>query len=274
MNDALQHWGDQLGNWHFHILALSLGAAFFIEGVRPAVPETSERARWMHVGRNIGLWLLGYGFVDVLIFSQWLGAREGLELAGWGFAQLPAWAALTLGVLLLDCLDYWLHRVSHHVRPLWLLHSVHHSDPQVDATTALRAHPGEVLTGRLLTWGILAALGMPLWVYAFRAALQLPIAILHHANWHLPARLERVLEWFIVTPSMHRLHHSPLEHETNSNYAQTFSVWDRLFGTYRNPRAAEATRDSFGLERLRESSWQSIAGLLKTPFAARRFDRF
>jgi sterol desaturase/sphingolipid hydroxylase (fatty acid hydroxylase superfamily) len=274
MDTALQQLGDQLNGWHYYILSATLCVVFFLEGMNPAVAESSERARWLHIARNIGLWLLGYLIVEWFIFSLLLGNRDRVALPGWGVATLPAWAAIIVGALVLDFVDYLSHRISHHLRPLWLLHVVHHSDTRLDGSTAVRAHPGEVLFGSVLTSLVLLSFGIPLWVFAFRASLQLPIAILHHTNWRLPARLEAALEWIFVTPAMHRLHHSPHEHETNSNYAQTFSVWDRVFGTYRNPRDAEATRDTFGLDHLRASHWQSLTGLLKTPFAARRFDRF
>jgi sterol desaturase/sphingolipid hydroxylase (fatty acid hydroxylase superfamily) len=274
MDSALVSLGNQLNGLYYYALAGALGLAFFAEGVRPALSEPSERSRWLHIARNIGLWLLGFLLVDLLVFRVLLDNRSLIALPTWGVATLPAWLGVIVSVLILDFVAYASHRISHVTRPLWLLHLVHHSDKRLDGSTALRAHPGEVLFGSALNAAILALCGIPIWMFAFRATPQIPIAIWHHTNWRLPPRLETALEWVFVTPAMHRLHHSPLEHETNSNYAQTFSFWDRLFGTYRNPRAAEATKDVFGLDRLADPKWHSVTAMLKMPITTRRFDRF
>jgi sterol desaturase/sphingolipid hydroxylase (fatty acid hydroxylase superfamily) len=274
MDSALISFGTQLNGLYYYVLAAALGVTFFLEGLRPAMSEPNERARWLHVARNVALWALGFLFVDLFVFHVLLENRSQIALPTWGIATLPPWLGVIAAVLILDFVAYASHRISHQFRPLWQLHLIHHSDLRLDGSTALRAHPGEVLFGGALNAAVLALCGIPIWMFAFRATPQIPIAILHHANWRLPPKLEAALEWIFVTPAMHLLHHSPLQHETNSNYGQTFSFWDRWFGTYRDPRSTEASKDSFGLERLRDPRWHSIAAMLKLPLSTRRFDRF
>ncbi|TAG46455.1 MAG: sterol desaturase family protein [Betaproteobacteria bacterium] len=274
MDAIIQSLGQQLLGAHYYLLAASLGVSFFIEGLSPAIAEPSERARWLHVARNLGLWLIGFVLVETLIFNVMFAELSRAAIEQWGVARLPAWVAVIVGVLVLDFFDYVFHRTSHTLRALWSLHLVHHADLRLDGSTSLRAHPLELLLGAMFVSLVLFLFGIPIWVFAFRAVIQLPTGIWHHTNWRMPAKLEERLETIMVTPAMHRLHHSPVEVETNSNFSQTFSIWDRMFGTYRDPRAATATKDDFGLERLRDPRWHSVAAMLKLPLSTRRFDRF
>ncbi len=180
---------------------------------------------------------------------------------------LPVFAQFALGFLLLDLFDYGYHRVAHRVRGLWLLHAVHHSDPQLDATTGMRFHPVEVTIEMVLKTALLLGLGLPLWVEGARAVFLNPANLLQHANVAFPAWVERRLSWLLVTPAMHRIHHSPDMRETNSNYGAVFSFWDRLFGTYRPPEAGHLP--GVGLRKLRDDRWQTVWGMLMTPIRAR-----
>jgi len=172
-----------------------------------------------------------------------------------------------VGLLATDLTGYAFHRLSHRWRWLWLIHSVHHSDGQLDASTAIREHPAEMIFDVAILAGTLTALGVPLWVEGLRAAVLNPQAMAQHANIDYPRWVEGAFGWLLVTPAMHRVHHSPDQRETDTNYGIMFSFWDRLFGTY---RAADPMRKaSFGLDRLRGERWQTLRGMLVTPIAAR-----
>lgn len=186
--------------------------------------------------------LAAAGFV-VIPAADWI--RAALGAARWGI--LPALgvnAALAagLGVLLLDASFYLWHRANHRVSFLWRFHRVHHSDPDLDVTTALRFHFGEVLLSTILRIAQLLLLGVPdaaflAYGFAFQAAV-----LFHHANLRLPARVDRALSWLIVTPRLHGIHHSQERTETNSNYAVLTSLWDRLGGTLRHATDDGAVR--------------------------------
>jgi sterol desaturase/sphingolipid hydroxylase (fatty acid hydroxylase superfamily) len=237
--------------------------------------STADALRLRHLGLNLSLWVVGL-FLAQFFVEPLLGLSAKLFSPDWGIAalKLPGIGELALGVLLFDLFAYFDHRISHHFRPLWALHVVHHSDPQVDASTAIRAHPGEAIVSVLLSFGFLALLGIPAWVYFIRSALMTPLALFHHANVAMPPSWDRAMRLVIVSPRMHLLHHSPHEHYTNSNYSHMFSMWDRIFGTYRDPDALEAPQQrEFGLAALAAPVHQSFWGALKSPLVAFKRDR-
>jgi sterol desaturase/sphingolipid hydroxylase (fatty acid hydroxylase superfamily) len=254
------------------ILSIGLGLLYAVEAARPQRQLSADAARLRHLGVNLALWFIGlliaqfaiepiFGFTSKLLAPDW-----GLASLGW-----PHIVTLLIGILAFDLFAYFDHRISHHFRPFWALHIVHHSDTQVDCSTAIRAHPGEAVLSVFLSFGFLALAGIPIWVYFLRAALMAPLALFHHANIDLPSGVDRVLRLLIVSPRMHLLHHSPDERYTNSNYGHMFSLWDRLFGTYRDPDAVDAVdsaRGEFGLTALAEPKHQSLIGALKSPLMA------
>ena len=144
-----------------------------------------------------------------------------------------ATAVLIVGLLLLDLAVYGLHRLQHAVFPLWRFHAVHHSDTEMDASTALRHHPLAYLMVAVSVSVLFPLLGMPLWVFAVYGVVLFAAALFQHLNVRLPDRLEKTLQLVIVCPDMHRLHHSTVPDHYNSNFGNVLSVWDRLFGTYR-----------------------------------------
>jgi sterol desaturase/sphingolipid hydroxylase (fatty acid hydroxylase superfamily) len=158
----------------------------------------------------------------------------------------------------------------HRWRPFWLLHAVHHADPYVDVSTGLRHHPIEVAVQVVGKVGLYLALGIPLWIEAARTVMLNPMVLMQHANIRYPIGLERSMAWLFVTPGMHRVHHLPDPQHTNCNFGQVFTIWDRLFGTYRSIRIP--TDAQFGLRNLAGDSWQTVRGMLLTPFLARRID--
>ena len=254
--------------------ALSVFVLLVLEEALPRtgeVPNGNEKIR--HAARNAVLWASGTSLGWILIGGGPDAVHWWTNRAARGFGLwLPLSAQLVLAVLLLDLGEYVRHRLFHLVRPLWLLHMVHHSDPDVDVTTGLRFHPLETVFVYSFEIALLVVLGLPIWAPAVRALFQAPISALQHAAIRLPARLESAAGWLIVTPAMHRVHHSRLRSETDSNYGEMFSFWDRLFGTYTPP--LQASGGAMGLNALTADSWQTALGMLFMPIRARGIAQF
>jgi len=193
----------------------------------------------------------------MLAASAWIAKTE------WGLA---AWAgsviAVVVGVLLLDMADYWRHRFSHRWPPLWRLHRLHHTDPRIDITTALRSHPIEQALRPLFIVGAIVAFGIPPLAVLIYPLLVLPVLLFQHANVRLPVSLDRVLVWLISTPSMHLVHHSRRPVETDSNYATGLTVWDRLFGTF----SPSNSPHGIGLDGFDTPPQQTLRGMLRNPW--------
>ncbi|SDE12071.1 sterol desaturase family protein [Aquimonas voraii] len=217
------------------------------------------------------LLLIAFDTVLLRLAFPVLAVGLALQLEGQGFGLLPRlglpfWLDCLLAVLLLDLAIYWQHRLMHVLPPLWRLHRLHHSDTGFDVTTGLRFHPFEMALSMVYKLVLVAALGAPaLAVLVFELLLSIG-ALFTHSDFALPPALDRRLRWLLVTPSMHRIHHSTWQPETDSNYGFHLSLWDRLFGSYREaPRAPEASMP-IGLEYFRTRQDQTLPNLLLQPF--------
>ncbi|MGK0197160.1 MAG: sterol desaturase/sphingolipid hydroxylase (fatty acid hydroxylase superfamily) [Yoonia sp.] len=223
-----------------------------------------ERGR--HSGRNFLLGVINAVFNATVAFGLWLWISTWAARNGFGvlnLLELPRWLEIVLAVLLIDCWMYWWHRINHMFPLLWRVHRVHHSDPCMDVSTAYRFHFGEMLLSALARLPVIALCGIELWqLVAFEAALFANVQI-QHANISLSPRVDRWLRALVVSPFMHKVHHSDLQAETDSNYSSVFSWWDRLFGSFRMRADPENIR--FGLREFREPDDQSVRGLLLTP---------
>jgi sterol desaturase/sphingolipid hydroxylase (fatty acid hydroxylase superfamily) len=226
--------------------------------------KLSRRQRW---GANLGLALVSILVVRVIVPGSAIAVAVMASAEGWGLFNrfgLPAWAAVVVCVVLLDLLLYLQHVLFHSVPLLIRLHAVHHADPDFDLTTGIRFHPIEILISALLKLAAVAALGAPvLAVLAFEVLLN-AAAMFNHANVSLPSWLEPRARRLLVTPDMHRIHHSVIEAERNSNYGFCLSAWDRLLGTY---VSAPRGKLDIGLAGWRDQ--QTIAtlpGTLRMPF--------
>jgi sterol desaturase/sphingolipid hydroxylase (fatty acid hydroxylase superfamily) len=166
-------------------------------------------------------------------------------------------------VLLLDVWMYVWHRANHTVPLLWRFHRMHHSDERMDVTTATRFHLGEHVGSSLLRLGLIPLLGFEIWQLLIYDTLVVAVTMLHHANVSL-GPCDYWLRWLIVTPDMHKVHHSRWQPETDSNYSTVFSIWDRMAGTFRT--RPEPKTISFGLEEFSGPLWQTFWGMLRTPF--------
>lgn len=239
------------------------------ESGQPKVEFATSRARITHVLRNLVMFLLVVLFADYVI-GQWLVPSSSLLLhtspSGLALYKSPWFLQVLLAFLASDLLDYGLHWASHRVGWLWRLHSVHHSDSHLDATTALRAHPVEVSLQVICKVALYVALGLPLWIEGIRSIAHNAFTLIQHTNVHFPAWMER-LRLIFVTPALHRVHHDvqPTLHDTNFGFI--FSFWDRLFGTYSLPD--QVSLGQVGLTGYEDESWQTVSGMLLTPI--RRF---
>ncbi len=182
----------------------------------------------------------------------------------------PLWLSVPLAVLLLDLAIYWQHRLMHALPPLWRLHRVHHSDVGFDVSTGVRFHPLEIALSMAIKLGLVWLLGPhPAAVVAFELLLSLG-SLFTHTDIALPTRVDQALRRLLVTPSMHRIHHSVRREETDSNFGFHLSIWDRLFTSYRaTPIEAERTM-TIGLGEFREPDAQSFGALLGQPFRRTR----
>ncbi|MGH7945722.1 MAG: sterol desaturase family protein [Opitutaceae bacterium] len=198
------------------------------------------RERWLVRGRhgaiNLGLGALNALLVAAIFAGLWLAATEWAMAHRFGLLQwvdVPGALRWPLGILLLDAWMYFWHRLNHTAPFLWRFHRLHHADRAMDVTTASRFHTGEIVLSSVLRVPVLALIGCRIEELAIYELLLFAVVQFHHANIGLPARLDRVLRAVIVTPSLHKVHHSVVRAECDSNYSSLFSWWDRLFRTRR-----------------------------------------
>ncbi len=224
--------------------ALVRGVVFFglfalfavIEALVPARPRSQpRRTRWFTnlsiiVIDRFAVWLLALALPLLAV-----GAALDAAANGWGvlnLTALPGWLDVLAAILILDFAIWFQHMVFHKVPVLWRLHRVHHADRDFDVTTALRFHPVEIAASMLIKIGVVYLIGAPaLGVILFEIILN-GSAMFNHANMRLPSGIDRVVRMLLVTPDMHRVHHSVHRHEHDSNYGFALSIWDRLFRTY------------------------------------------
>ena len=218
---------------------------------------------------NIGVVALDTLLVRLLFPITAVGVALLAEARGWGlFAtlELPLWASIVLGVVLLDLAIYLQHVLFHAVPALWRLHRMHHADLEFDVTTGTRFHPIEILLSMGIKLGIVAALGVPAVAVLIFEVLLNATSMFNHANVRIPKTVDRFLRWLVVTPDMHRVHHSIVRRETNSNFGFNLPWWDRLFGTYRDQPAAGHEGMTIGIEQFREPRELRLDRMLIQPF--------
>jgi sterol desaturase/sphingolipid hydroxylase (fatty acid hydroxylase superfamily) len=230
---------------------------------------TAKAARWF---ANLGLTVVNTVVVRLIFPAAAVGMAVLAAERGRGVLnQVSAPAALTIvaSVLLLDLAIYLQHVMFHAVPVLWRLHMVHHADVDFDVTTGLRFHPVEIVLSMLIKLGVVLILGPPVVAVLIFEVLLNATAMFNHGNVRIALSLDRVLRWFVVTPDMHRVHHSVVPSETNSNFGFNLPWWDRLLGTYRAQPAAGQETMTIGLEQYQEQRRQSLAWMLVLPFVGR-----
>ncbi len=226
-------------------------------------------SRWIRWPSNLGIVAVNTLLLRVLFPTAAVGLALLGEERGWGLLNnlvLPTWLSLALAVLLLDFVIYLQHVMFHAVPALWRLHRMHHADLDFDVTTGARFHPIEILLSMGLKLAVVTALGAPALAVLIFEVLLNGTAMFNHANLRLPEALDRVLRWVIVTPDMHRVHHSIVPRETNSNFGFNLPWWDRLLGTYRAQPAAGHAAMTIGIEQFRAPRDLWLDRMLVQPF--------
>jgi len=254
------------------IIRLAAFALFFSAF---ALWELVAPRRGLSIGRlrrwpgNLGILLVDILTVRVLVPTAAVGAS--LYAAGHGFGlinhlQLRLSVAALIGFLALDLVIYAQHVVFHKVPLLWRLHRMHHADLDIDVTTGVRFHPLEILISLLIKMAVIVALGIPVVaVILFEVVLNVT-SMFNHSNASMPAGLDRVLRLIVVTPDMHRVHHSILRRETDSNFGFNLPWWDRLFGTYRAQPEAGHIGMTIGIPMFRDPGELRIDRMITQPF--------
>lgn len=205
---------------------------------------------------SVGLFVLLLHHVFIFTETQQLGLLN--------YLQINNISAFILAIILIDLWQYYWHRINHSLPFLWRLHRVHHADKEMDASSGVRFHPGEIFLSGLARLLVIPILGIEFSHLLTYEIIMMTIVFFHHSNIRLSESVDRVLRIIIVTPHMHRLHHSDQQAETDSNYGNIFSIWDRIFKSY-TMRSIEHNF-SFGLsDQFNSQEWNSYSGMLKMP---------
>jgi sterol desaturase/sphingolipid hydroxylase (fatty acid hydroxylase superfamily) len=227
----------------------------------------SRRQRWTG---NLGVVVLNTLLLRLLFPAAALGMAAYTETQGWGLMQsvgLPFWVKVLISFVLLDLVIYLQHVMVHAVPLLWRLHRVHHADPEYDLTTGARFHPIEIILSMLIKITTIAALGPPVVAVILFEVVLNGMAMFNHGNVRIPDGMDRALRWLVVTPDMHRVHHSMVPSETNSNFGFNLSLWDRVMGTYQAQPQLGHREMEIGLRSLQDPRLTTrLAGMLWIPF--------
>lgn len=227
----------------------------------------SKAMRWLN---NLGIVVLNTVILRLLFPAAAVGVAAFAANQGWGlfnYFQAPYIIAVIVCVMAMDFIIYLQHVLVHAVPALWRLHRVHHADLDYDVTTGARFHPIEIIISMLIKMATIVVLGPPVVAVILFEVLLNATAMFNHGNLHLPAGVDKVLRWFVVTPDMHRVHHSVEDDEANSNFGFNLPWWDRLFGTYRaQPRAGHLGM-TIGIHHYRNPKQvNQLPGMLTLPF--------
>jgi sterol desaturase/sphingolipid hydroxylase (fatty acid hydroxylase superfamily) len=242
--------------------AMALGEA--------AAPRRARSySRWRRWPSNLAAVAVNTALVRILLPATAVSLALAGERHGWGLLNalpVPAWAAVIASVFLLDFAIYLQHVTFHAVPALWRVHRTHHTDLDFDLTTGARFHPIEIVLSMLIQFAVVVALGAPaLGVLIFEVLLN-ATSMFNHGNLRVPIRLDRYLRWLVITPDMHRVHHSIVIVETNSNFGFNLPWWDRLLGTYRDQPAAGHDGMTIGIEQFRTPRELFLDRMLFQPF--------
>jgi sterol desaturase/sphingolipid hydroxylase (fatty acid hydroxylase superfamily) len=239
-----------------------------------AVWEHAAPRRQLTVGRvprwpgNLGVLAVDILVVRALLPTAAVGVALLAEARGWGLLNalgVPYVAAVLISVLALDLAIYLQHVLFHAVPALWRLHRMHHADLDIDVTTGVRFHPVEILLSLLIKIAVIAALGAPALAVLIFEVLLNATSMFNHSNIRMPPAVDRIVRLLVVTPDMHRVHHSIERRETNSNFGFNFPWWDRLFGTYRAQPAAGHDGMTIGIESFRDPGELRLDRMLLQP---------
>jgi sterol desaturase/sphingolipid hydroxylase (fatty acid hydroxylase superfamily) len=241
------------------------------ESCAPFFTFPGGKSRTIHGVRNLILGMVNALLVAMIFVVLWYGVAQWAEKNRFGilhWLNLPPVLHMAGAIILLDFWMYWWHRLNHRVSFFWRFHRTHHSDPRMDVTTANRFHFGEIFFSSLLRIPLILLLGLHFSELVLYETAMFLVVQVHHANIGLPEKLDRFLRVLIVTPYIHKVHHSRLNTETDSNYSSLFSFWDRLFRTIRFREDPHSI--NFGLDEFDGPDQQTLAGLFKTPLSGKK----
>jgi sterol desaturase/sphingolipid hydroxylase (fatty acid hydroxylase superfamily) len=248
--------------------------AFSVVIVAMALWEAWAPKRRLSIGRlvrwpsNLGVLAIDTLIVRVAFPAAAVGVALLCEARGWGLfnaVAVPFVAAVLLSVLLLDLAIYLQHVLFHAVPLLWRLHRMHHADLDIDVTTGVRFHPIEILLSLFIKFAVVALIGTPALAVLIFELLLNATSMFNHSNIAMPASVDRIVRCLVVTPDMHRVHHSIVRAETNSNFGFNFPWWDRLFGTYRPQPARGHQAMTIGIESFRDPAELRLDRMLLQP---------
>ncbi|MFM7357473.1 MAG: sterol desaturase family protein [Sediminibacterium sp.] len=265
MIDSIIQYFSTISSLH-RALILAGGISFFwlAESAIPLFRFSYHK--WKHAGINL---FFTATTIVVNFALAFLLVRAGDYVAQNKFGllylfPLPKWLFLIAGLFLLDLVGAWLvHYVEHKIKWMWKFHMVHHADTHVDTTTANRHHPGESVFRFIFTLGGVVLLGTPIWLVMIYQSFSVVLTQFNHANIRLPEKIDRIISWVLVSPNMHKVHHHFKRPETDTNYGNIFSVWDRLFGTYYYTPVDQL---KYGLDVLDDATDENMAFQLGIPF--------
>jgi sterol desaturase/sphingolipid hydroxylase (fatty acid hydroxylase superfamily) len=224
----------------------------------------NRRLRWptnlgMTATNVVALGFVPFSFVGAALWAQ--SANIGL----FNLIELPPWMLIPLTLLLRGLISTGTHMINHKVPWLWRIHRVHHLDTEIDVTSTVRFHPFEFLINPFIGVPVVLLFGLPAWILAAYELLDVVVTLFSHSDLRVGTKLNSLLRYVIVTPDLHRIHHSSWQPETDSNYGAVFPVWDLIFGTFRGHPRGRHEFMQLGLQELREPEANSYFGLLLSP---------
>ncbi len=252
-----------LSNLQPIILIAMLIVMYSIEGFAPYLRKPANKRK--HDLNNLGMNLMSFainGILGGIVVGVIINTGK-YELGLLNQLTLPFWVEVVLGALLMDFGGYMMHRVQHKIPLLWRIHRVHHSDPYLNTTSALRFHPADVLISQFILPCIWVPLmGISITSFVLYGAFALPLLVMQHANVRFPAWIETYGRLVFSTPGWHKIHHSDEQRFTDSHFGDVFTFWDRIFGTWHRVQPEEI---QFGLEETRDEKHHTVKGQLLMP---------
>ena len=257
----------------FGVFAAVLALLLMWEFLAPRRPLTVNR--WRRWPSNFGVVVIDTLLLRILFPTAAVGIALVAEVNQWGLLNLvtlPNWLAILVAIVVLDLIIYAQHVLFHAVPVLWRLHRMHHADLDIDVTTGIRFHPVEILLSMIIKLATVVVLGAPaLGVIIFEILLNAS-SMFNHSNIRIDARLDRLLRRILVTPDMHRVHHSIVARETHANFGFNLPWWDYLFGTYRAQPAAGHQAMTIGLIQFRDPAELRLDRMLMQPLRRERIE--
>jgi sterol desaturase/sphingolipid hydroxylase (fatty acid hydroxylase superfamily) len=268
---GLDNWASTYGEAAQFIAFFGMIAAMGVaELLVPRARRTQDRKhRWPANVVLTALTILTAPLVPLGIIGVAIYAHQ-IDFGLIPYLGVSAWVALILGLLLRSLVSYVTHLLMHKVPWFWRIHRVHHLDTHLDISTTVRFHPFETFVTAPITLGAVFLFGIPPTAAILYEALDAGLNVITHANVRIPKRVDRLLGLVFMTPDLHRVHHSPLQAETDSNYCATLSIWDRLFGTLVRRDRDYLASSPIGLDECQDTRANSLIWLLVSPFRSLR----